>query len=291
MKEIIVLSGKGGTGKTSIAGSLAVLADNKVLADCDVDAADLHLLLAPSVLEKHDFRSGQTAVIDDAVCTGCGSCEKACRFGAINREGIIAYSCEGCGFCSLVCPVGAITMQENMAGQWYISDTRYGPLVHARLGIGEENSGKLVTTVRGAARDIAIREGLDTIISDGPPGTGCPVISSLSGANLALIVTEPSLSGIHDLERVLEVCDHFNVPAVVAINKHDINMENTNFIERYCYNKGVTVAAHIPFDTAVMESVTRGIPLISFSNGNAATEIRHLWDAIMAYGIPESEET
>ncbi len=280
MKEIVVLSGKGGTGKTTITGSMAVLADKKVLVDCDVDAADLHLLLSPEVKEDHEFWSGQTAVIDDNICVGCGDCERACRFGAINRVGIIPYSCEGCGYCARVCPAGAITMQDNMAGHWYVSATRYGTLVHARLGIGEENSGKLVTTVRNAAKEIAKKDGTELIISDGPPGTGCPVISSLTGADMALIVTEPTLSGMHDLERVLDVCGHFTVPAVVAINKYDINEENTKFIETYCYNKDVAVAARIPFDTAVIESTTRGVPLVELSNGRVAKEITRLWENI-----------
>ncbi len=290
MKEIVVLSGKGGTGKTTVTGSLAALVDKKVLVDCDVDAADLHLLLAPELWEESEFRSGRTAVIDDDICTGCGTCEKACRFGAINREGIIAYSCEGCGLCARVCPAGAITMKENLSGHWYVSGTRFGTLVHARLGIGEENSGKLVTTVRSAARDIAVRDGLDLIISDGPPGTGCPVISSLSGADLALIVTEPTLSGIHDLERVLGVCGHFNVPAIVAINKYDINEENTKFIQTYCYNKDVSVAARVPFDTAVIESTAKGVPLVEYSNGSAAAELRKLWDNIVTSRSPETGE-
>ncbi|GAI43876.1 unnamed protein product, partial [marine sediment metagenome] len=211
MKEVVVLSGKGGTGKTSIVGSFAALAKSKVLADCDVDAADLHLLLQPTIREEHEFWSGQVAVIDGEKCTRCGLCQDICRFAAIKEFEVDAISCEGCGFCSHVCPAEAITMKENLAGHWFISDTIYSPLVHARLGITQENSGKLVAAVRQQARQMAENQEVDFIISDGPPGIGCPVISSLSGASLALLVTEPTLSGIHDLERVLGVCRHFSV--------------------------------------------------------------------------------
>ena len=255
MKEIVVLSGKGGTGKTSIVGSFAALAKNKVLADCDVDAADLHLILNPEVRENHEFRSGQTAVIDGERCTQCGLCQELCHFGAIKDCEVDPISCEGCGFCFHICPAEAITMKENLSGEWFISNTKYGPLVHARLGIAQENSGKLVATVRQQARKMAEKLGVDYIISDGPPGIGCPVISSLSGANLALLVTEPTLSGIHDLERVLGVCHHFGVQAMVCINKYDINEDNTRQIERYCLNNGVEVAARIPFDNVVTEAI------------------------------------
>ena len=283
MKELVVLSGKGGTGKTSVVGSLASLAGNKVLADCDVDAADLHLLLSPEPRETHEFRSGQTAVIDDDICTGCGTCEQVCRFGAIDRQGVISYSCEGCGFCARVCPVGAITMEENLSGHWYISDTRYGPLVHARLGIGEENSGKLVSTVREKARNIAETTGASLIVSDGPPGTGCPVISALGGASLALLITEPTLSGMHDMERVLGVCRHFGVPAVTAVNKYDINEENTERIEDYCSRENVPVLARIPFDPAVIESTVNGVPLVEYGTGDAAARVRELWTKLSGH--------
>ncbi|GAH59822.1 unnamed protein product, partial [marine sediment metagenome] len=215
MKEVVVLSGKGGTGKTSIAASFAALAQSKVLVDCDVDAADLHLLLEPQIKEENEFWSGQVASIDKERCTECGLCQEVCRFGAIKDYVVDEISCEGCELCSQICPVDAITMRPCMAGHWFISDTRYGALVHARLGIAEENSGKLVTLVRNNARLIAKKGELDYIISDGPPGIGCPVIASLSGANLALLVTEPTLSGIHDLERVIGVCRHFGIPALI----------------------------------------------------------------------------
>ncbi len=277
MKEVVVLSGKGGTGKTSIVGSLAALAGDKVLADCDVDAADLHLLLNPSERVRNAFWSGHLACIDEDKCTECGLCQELCRFNAIKNFRVYAVSCEGCGFCSHVCPVQAITMNERMAGYWFISDTKYGPLVHARLGIAQENSGKLVALVRQQAKQIAEERGLGYIISDGPPGIGCPVISSLSGAGLALLVTEPSLSGIHDLERVLGVCRHFGVPAMVCINKYDLNEENTRRIEDQCLSQGVEVAGRIPFDNVVTESIVQGVPIVEYSNGDVAREIERMW--------------
>jgi MinD superfamily P-loop ATPase len=280
MKELVVLSGKGGTGKTSIVGSLAALAQGKVLADCDVDAADLHLLLEPVVRQKHEFWSGQVAVIDQDKCTQCGLCQELCHFDAINDFKVDPVSCEGCGFCSRICPVDAITMKDNLSGHWFISDTKYGPLVHARLGIAQENSGKLVALVRQQAKEMAEKQGADFIISDGPPGIGCPVISSLSGASLALLVTEPTLSGIHDLERVLGVCHHFGVPALVCINKHDINEDNARNIEDYCLKEKVEVAARIPFDNIVTEAMVKGRPVVEYKDGPVSREIKRLWQNI-----------
>ncbi|MBA7558709.1 NAD(P)H-quinone oxidoreductase subunit I, chloroplastic [subsurface metagenome] len=280
MKELVILSGKGGTGKTSIVGSFAAIAQNKVLADCDVDAADLHLLLSPSVREENEFWSGQVAIIDEEKCTQCGLCQDLCRFRAIKNFKVDAISCEGCGFCSHICPVEAIVMKENMAGQWFVSDTKYGPLVHARLGIAQENSGKLVAVVRQQATQIAEKHGLDYIISDGPPGIGCPVISSLSGANTALLVTEPTLSGIHDLERVLGMCHHFGVQALVCINKYDINEDNTHQIEGYCLSQGVEVAARIPFDNIVTEAMVHGLPVVEYSRNGVSRQIESLWEIV-----------
>jgi MinD superfamily P-loop ATPase len=282
MKEVVVLSGKGGTGKTTIVGSLAALAERKVLADCDVDAADLHLLLSPSERQKNEFWSGQIALIDDERCTQCGQCQDICRFNAIKDFKVDPVSCEGCGFCSYICPAEAITMKENMSGHWFISDTRYGPLVHARLGIAQENSGKLVAVVRQQARRIAENEGMDLIISDGPPGIGCPVISSLSGANLALLVTEPTLSGMHDLDRVLGVCLHFGIPAMVCINKYDLNEENTSQIENQCLSRGIEIAARIPFDNVVTESIVQGVPVVEHADGEVSREIERMWGTLSA---------
>jgi MinD superfamily P-loop ATPase len=280
MKEVVVLSGKGGTGKTSIVGSLAALAKSKVLADCDVDAADLHLLLSPSIKQETEFWSGQVANIDEDRCTQCGLCQEQCRFDAIKDFRVDPVSCEGCGFCSHICPVEAITMEENLSGHWFISDTSYGSLVHARLGIAQENSGKLVAVVRQQAKKIAEEQALDYIISDGPPGIGCPVISSLSGASLALLVTEPTLSGIHDLERVIGVCRHFGVPALVCINKYDLNGDNTQRIEAYCSTQSVEVASKIPFDNVVTEAMVHGVPVVEYTDGNVSQEISTLWQKI-----------
>ena len=280
MKEVVVLSGKGGTGKTSIVGSFAALAKDAVLVDCDVDAADLHLILQPVVRQKQEFWSGQIASIDESRCTRCGLCQELCRFKAINDFKVNRSSCEGCGFCSHICPSEAITMKENLAGHWFISDTRYGPLIHARLGIAQENSGKLVATVRKQAREIAEKQKMDYIISDGPPGIGCPVISSLSGASLALLVTEPTLSGIHDLERVLDVCHYFSVPALVCINKYDINEVNSRQIETYCHTEGADVVAKIPFDNVFTEAMVHGMPVVKYSADVVSRRIKHLWQNV-----------
>jgi MinD superfamily P-loop ATPase len=277
MREIVVLSGKGGTGKTSIVGSLAVLAKKKVLADCDVDAADLHLLLNPAVESEEEFWSGYTARIAPDRCTECGLCEEVCRFNAIRNYQVNATACEGCGFCSQVCPAAAITMEENLSGHLFVSRTKYGPLVHGRLGIAQENSGKLVSQVRQRAKQIAEAQGLDYIISDGPPGIGCPVISSLSGADLALLITEPTLSGMHDLERVIGVCRHFDVPVRVCINKYDINEDNTRQISDYCASENIDIAAKIPYDTVVTEALVQGLPVVAYSNGTVSQVIKKLW--------------
>ncbi len=282
MKEIVVLSGKGGTGKTVIVASFAALAQDKVMADCDVDAADLYLLLQPGTKKAEEFWSGKTAFIDKKFCTGCGVCEEVCRFGAIKNFKVDPISCEGCGFCFHVCPEKTIRMRDNLAGSWFISDTNYGPLVHARLGIAQENSGKLVAVVRQNARRIAEERGLSYIISDGPPGIGCPVISSLSGANVALLVTEPTLSGIHDLDRVLGVCRHFGVPALVCINKYDLNEENTGQIEDFCRRQGVEVISRLPFDNVVTEALVQGLPVVEYSADGIAREIKALWHRVSA---------
>jgi len=280
MRELVVLSGKGGTGKTSIVASFAVLTQNKVLVDCDVDAADLYLLLKPQVQEEKEFWSGQVAFIDKEKCIECEICQDVCRFEAIKDYVVDELSCEGCGFCFRVCPVDAITMLERMAGHSFISETRYGTLVHARLGIAEENSGKLVTLVRYNAKAVAERQRLEYIISDGPPGIGCPVISSLSGASLALLVTEPTLSGIHDLERVIGLCRHFGIPVLVCINKYDINEENSYRIESYCQKEGIEVAAKISFDDVVTEALVQGTPVVEYSDGRVSEQIRTLWQSV-----------
>jgi MinD superfamily P-loop ATPase len=282
MSEIVVLSGKGGTGKTVVAASFAALADNVIVCDCDVDAANLHLVLQPTVRETHEFWGHKVAVIDQQACTSCGLCLDACRFDAIHEFQVDPLSCEGCGFCLHVCPEQAVTMADRLAGHWYVSDTRYGPLVHARLEAGEENSGKLVTAVRQKARAIAKDEGAACILSDGPPGIGCPVISSLSGASLALTVSEPSLSAIHDLERVLAVCRHFRVAALVCINKYDLDEGNSRHIEDHCRRAGIDVGARIPFDTVVSDAITQGVPVVEFSDGVVSRQMEELWKVVAA---------
>jgi MinD superfamily P-loop ATPase len=282
MKEVVVLSGKGGTGKTTLVGSLAALAGNKVLADCDVDAADLHLLLRPEENQKNEFWSGQVAYIHTSKCSQCGLCQDICRFHAIDDFRVDPVSCEGCKFCSLVCPDQAIEMKDNMCGYWFVSNTRYGPMVHARLGIAQENSGKLVATVRQQAKKIAESEGKELIISDGPPGIGCPVISSLSGAGLALLVAEPTVSGMHDLDRILDVCQHFGVRTMVCLNKYDLNEDNATQIVSQCLSRGVEIAGKVPFDNIVTESIVHGVPVVEHSDGNVARAIKDIWFALSA---------
>jgi len=282
MREIVVLSGKGGTGKTIVVASFAALADNKVLCDCDVDAANLHLVLRPTVRETHEFWGQKVAVIDREACTDCGLCVDVCRFDAIEEFQVDPLACEGCGFCLHVCPEQAVTMVDTLAGHWYVSDTRYGPLVHARLDAGQENSGKLVTAVRQKARVIAKDKGSAYILSDGPPGIGCPVISSLSGASLALVVSEPSLSAIHDLERMLAVCRHFGVGALVCINKYDLDEGNSRRIEDYCREAGIDMGAKIPFDTIVSDAITQGVPVVEFGDGAVSERMEDLWKVVAA---------
>lgn len=278
MKQIVVISGKGGTGKSVLTASFAALAKNKVMVDCDVDAADLHLLLHPVVKERHEFRSGKTAKLDKKICNKCGKCVALCRFSAISDDLTIdPISCEGCGLCSLICPAGAIIMEKNIAGEWFISDTKYGPFVHAKLGVAEDNSGKLVAKIRQIAKEIAEKEGLDQIIIDGPPGIGCPVIASLSGVDCALVVTEPTLSGLHDAKRVIEVAEHFKVPVKLVVNKYDLNKEMTGRIERFCENKGFAVIGKIGFDKTVVESMVAGKTIVEHCGGAIKEEIVKIW--------------
>ena len=281
MKQIVVISGKGGTGKSVITGSFASLAKNKVMADCDVDAADLHLLLHPTVKETHEFSGGKTAFIDERRCTECGKCQEICRFEAIANYLIDPISCEGCGVCSHICPEKVIKMVDNLSGKWFVSETKYGSFVHAKLGIAEENSGKLVTLVRQNAKLIAEKEKKDFVIVDGPPGIGCPVIASLSGVDIALIVTEPTLSGIHDLERIVGVAHHFGIKGAVCINKYDLNLVMTQKIEEYCQNNNIELVGKIPFDISVIEALVRGLPIVEYSNNEVTHEIKNLWEKIL----------
>ncbi len=281
MKQLLIISGKGGTGKTILTASFAVLAESKVMADCDVDAADLHLLLNPKIRENHEFKSGLTAVINKEICTNCGRCRQLCRFKAIDEDiNIDEVSCEGCALCSYACPVGAIRMREDISGRWFISDTDYGPMVHAKLGVAAENSGKLVTLVRDEAKKIAERDNKKYIIIDGPPGIGCPVIASLANIDLTLIVTEPTLSGISDLKRVALLSKKFKVSTKVIINKYDINLKNTQEIKNICRRMDIDILGQLPFSQEVPKSLTLARPLVAVSDSKLAAEIKSLWERV-----------
>ena len=223
MKELTIISGKGGTGKTSLTSAFAGLAENKIMVDADVDAADMDLILTPTIRHEEDFKGGHYAVIRQDLCTQCGECLERCQFGAISEDFVIdKIDCEGCGVCVYFCPAEAIEFPQRTCGKWYISDTRFGGMIHAKLGIAEENSGLLVSLLRGRAREMAEEQGLDKIIVDGPPGIGCPVIASVTNSNGVLVITEPTLSGIHDMQRVRELAQFLNVPAMLCINKYDL---------------------------------------------------------------------
>ena len=282
MKQLTVISGKGGTGKTVLTASFAALAESKVMIDCDVDAADLHLLLHPSIKERHEFKSGKTARIDKSLCRECGNCVEVCRFNAISENFIVdPISCEGCGLCSRICPADAIEMEENISGEWFVSDTRYGPFVHAKLGIAEENSGKLVAKIRETGKEIAENENLEYVIIDGPPGIGCPVFASLTGADLAVIVTEPTLSGIHDMKRVAEVVEHFKINAKAVVNKFDLNPDNTRLIEKFCDEREIEMAGFISFSQVVSESVENAVPLVEYTGEDVSREVIKIWNNII----------
>jgi len=286
MKQLVIISGKGGTGKTVISAAFASLSKSKVIADCDVDAANLHLLLHPEVQEAHTFSGGEKAFLHSDKCTMCGECVEVCRFDAIEatQEDTIridSISCEGCSVCSFVCPAQAIEMRDSISGEWFVSHTKYGPFVHAKLGIGEENSGKLVTQVRRKATEICTQNNLDYVIIDGPPGIGCPVIASLSGADMALVVTEPTLSGIHDMKRIAEVAKHFKIPTACCINKYDINCENSSRIEAWCQDFSIPLLGKIPYDEEVTRSMVQGYPLTEHAKCAASKEIQELWKNLL----------
>lgn len=288
MRELVVLSGKGGTGKTSLVACLAALADGKVLADCDVDAADLHLVLTPRVLSREEFRGAKQASIAADRCVACGECALYCRFDAVRFDGpasevvektyrVDAMGCEGCGVCVHVCPTQAIELAPSVTGEWYISETRHGPLVHARLGPAAENSGKLVTIVRTHAQAIAKERSLDLVIVDGAPGIGCPVIASVAGASLILGVAEATLSGKHDLERLAGLAAHFGTPMLVCINKADLNAEVAEDIEEWCQARGIRAVGRIPYDRRFTEAQVQGKSLVELGDGATAQAIRTVW--------------
>ncbi len=286
MKEITILSGKGGTGKTSITAAIASVAENTVFCDNDVDAADLHLILKPEIIESHTFYSAYVASIDDDKCTSCGICVDHCRFDAIDYKDmgglyINPFQCEGCRLCERVCPVQAITSERNSNNSWYVSDTRMGKLVHARMGPGEENSGKLVSQVRQRAKEIAIETGADYVINDGPPGIGCAAISSVTGTNAVLLVIEPTHSGLHDVARVVDLIDSFKIPAFALINKYNINEDVVVQIEEYLKKNEIPLIAKIPFDKEMVEAMVNEQTIVEYNpESEISKKIKQVWEAI-----------
>ncbi len=284
MKQITVISGKGGTGKTTITACLSRLADNYVIADCDVDAADLHLLTNPQIGQRQNFYSGKSYQIDKDKCTACGKCQNICRYQAINEDFVIEHiACEGCGACYFVCPQQAISVKENLAGEYFVSSIDFGktPFIHANLHIAEDNSGKLVAQVRKLAREKAEELSFGHVLIDGPPGIGCPVNAAIVGVDLTLVVTEPTMSGIHDLERVLDVAKNFEVDSKVVINKFDINGDNTKKIEEICDQRGVQCLAKIPYDKAIVQSLIAGKTILETNpNHQISLEIKKIWQEI-----------
>ncbi len=289
MRELVILSGKGGTGKTSITAAFASLAENMVLCDADVDAADLHLILEPDFKESSDFIGGNEAIINPEICTQCGRCIEVCKFDAVSFNDstdtfeVDPIECEGCGVCVDLCPEQAIDFPKTICGQWHISNTRFGPMVHARLGIAQENSGKLVSLVRQEAKKIAENNNLDLILTDGPPGIGCPVIASIGQATAILIIAEPTVSGIHDMERVGQLSRHFNIPAMVCINKYDLNLDQTEKIETLARETHIAIVGKIPFDKIFTEAMIQAKTIFEFNkDSQASIEVRRVWDTILS---------
>lgn len=292
IREVVVISGKGGTGKTSLTASFAMLAGSVVVADCDVDAADLHLILEPRVRRREDFSGGKTARIDPDACIACSTCQGYCRFGAVSMkmlesEGsmrpvfeIDPIACEGCGVCAWFCPEDAITLEDAINGEWFVSDTRAGTMVHARLGIAEENSGKLVSVVRASARAEAAASETPLVLVDGSPGIGCPVIASITGACLAVTVCEPTCSGLHDLKRVAELAGHFDIPVAVVVNKWDINPAMSDTVLEYCEAEGLHAIGRIPYDEAVTGAMIARKSVVEHG-GEAAQAIENIWRSVL----------
>ncbi len=292
MKQLVVLSGKGGTGKTSVTAAFAHLAAmddspvRAVLADADVDASNLELVLSPEILERDDFWGGKVAVIDPDLCQGCGTCEQVCRFDAVHESfglfEVDTIACDGCAACVYQCPQGAISMHEQIAGEWFHSDSRFGPLFHAALTPAQENSGKLVTLVKQNSRLLAMDADLDLVLVDGPPGIGCPVISAVSGADLALIVAEPSAAGVHDMRRVLQTSDHFGVRTLVCINKADLFPKGAIEIEAFCQERGIEMVGRIPFDLTVTQAMVQGQSVTVYApNAPASQALHQIWSKVL----------
>lgn len=285
MKEILIVSGKGGTGKTSITAAFASLIENAVIVDCDVDASDLHLILTPEILQTHEFISGHEAKINADDCLKCGKCYEVCRYEAIkidanNNYMVDPIACEGCGVCTWSCKVGAIEFKDSHCGQWYVSDTRYGKMVHAKLAIAAENSGKLVAVVRQRAMEIAKNHGSDYILIDGPPGIGCPVIASMTGIDVVVVVTEPTLSAIHDMERVISLAKHFNIDVYVCINKCDINPNLVKLIEDKLNKMNIPVIGKISYDKSITKAQILGQSVIEYNDGQASRNIRNMFNKL-----------
>ncbi|CCO22047.1 ATP-binding protein [Maridesulfovibrio hydrothermalis] len=284
MKQIVVISGKGGTGKTSVVAGLASIGPKKVLADCDVDAADLHLILSPEVVETNEFVSGERPYIDPDLCTQCGLCAEHCRFNAISENfAVIPEKCEGCGVCSYVCPVQAVSTEPRHCGQWFKSDTRFGTLIHAELGIGEENSGKLVTTVRNASAKVAEEIGAELVLVDGSPGVGCPVIASLTNADLAVFVAEPTISAVHDLKRVYKLTEHFKIPSMVIINKCGINADQENEIRSFCAENDIILAGELPYDMVFTKAQLEGLSAVEYEPEGMGKKIEAIWNKMESH--------
>ncbi len=284
MKELVVVSGKGGTGKTSLTAAFASLSDKKILCDADVDAADLHLLMNPDIKTKTDFIGGGVALINRGKCVECGMCKDLCRFDAISESYVVDHiDCEGCGVCVDFCSEKAIEFPSQICGEWYISETRFGPMVHARLGIAEENSGKLVTLIRRETQKLAEQKQLELIITDGPPGIGCPVIASIGGAGALLIVTEPTVSGLHDMERVAQLAVHFKVPAMVCVNKFDLNPGQTDAIEKLAKKRKMVVLGRIPFDPIFTESMVLGKTIFEYNHESETSKtVKEIWYKLLS---------
>ena len=281
MKELVIISGKGGTGKTSLTAAFAFLALHNVLADCDVDAPDLHILAHPEIIQKEDFRGGFKACIDAEKCSQCRACFEACRFGAISEElRVNPFACEGCGVCFHVCPESAIELTEALNGAWFISETRFGPMVHASLLPGQENSGKLVALVRNQAKVLAKQSQSRLILVDGAPGVGCPVISSVTGADHVVIVTEPTLSGLHDMKRAMKLMQGFRIPVSVVVNNADINSDVTGKIEREAEDAGASVLGRIPYDAEVINAMVQRRSVVEQAGSRAGASIRGIWERL-----------
>jgi MinD superfamily P-loop ATPase len=295
LREVVIISGKGGTGKTCLTAAFAHLAADQVVCDLDVDAPDLHLLLHPQNRTTQEFVAGHTAVITRR-CDSCGKCIDECHFDAIRSQRphptIDSIKCEGCKVCVALCPVNAIDFPQKQCGRWHLADTRFGPMIHAQLFPGEENSGRLVTLLKNKARALAKERQLNLILADGPPGIGCPVISSLAGANLAVAVTEPTPSGIHDLKRVIDLCDHFRLPPAVIINKWNLNSDLSRQIKTFCLQKEIKFLGELPYDPAIVEAMVRGQTITEYHPDGTAELIRGIWKAIEAFvEIPHNSQT